>query len=136
MLSVSVFLQPDCSRKDSAIDDNVQTSVSGSIVLTLKDNNKKFKVKNGVGITVKLKGYPSTGYEWFLQKIEGNSIKETAKPGFRSYGTTPDTPDAAADYIFTLNAVKPGKAKLIFVNARPWNRTEDLKFYYVVITVE
>ena len=93
-----------------------------SMRLTDADNNKTVKAAVGTPFDIALKGNATTGFQWQVDKIEGDAARQKGKvdyipdkhaEGMTGYGGT---------FIFSFNAVKAGKTKIQLVYVRPWEK--------------
>ena len=74
---------------------------------------------------------PSTGYTWAIDPAasEGLDIVAIADQGHRRGATMPGAPGTRR---WTLRALKPGHADIVFVYRRPWERAPGETRHVVV----
>ena len=90
--------------------------------LTDADNKKTVQVPAGTPFDIAIKGNATTGFQWKIDKIEGDGVQQTGKvdyvpnkhaPGMIGYGGT---------FIFHFNTMKTGQTKIRLVYVRPWEK--------------
>ena len=85
--------------------------------------------KVGRPFTVRLGSNPSTGYAWHLSPDDHVEVVEETFEG-----PDGDRVGAGGTQVFTLRAVRTGKAMLTFVHRRAWERdTPPLQVQHVVV---
>ena len=61
----------------------VAKSTGGPLVVTIDDSRKTLSLAAGAKIVIKLKGNPSTGYRWKLDKIDENAVEKDGEIQFK-----------------------------------------------------
>jgi len=85
---------------------------AGPRVVTLDDSRKMIPVVVGRNIVIKLKGNPSTGYRWKLDKIDGDAVEKDGEIQFKLDEGAKRRVGAGGMFEQKLKAVKPGKAEV------------------------
>ena len=82
--------------------------------------------------TIKLKGNPTTGYNWFYE-ISDDSI--IAVEGYVKYLGDEMVVGAPSMFTYTITSLKPGQTTLRFEYKRPWETVEPIETKEYIITV-
>jgi len=107
--------------------------------ITLGDdaNGKTVAAQPNQTLLVKLRGNPTTGYQWSLAKLEGDAIEAVGKPDYVGDKSPREIVGTGGTYHFTFRAVKPGKATLTLAYARPWEKdTPPIKSFTLTVEVK
>jgi predicted secreted protein len=98
--------------------------------LTLADNGQSRTVTLGYPIFVRLAANPANGYQWRLDRLEGESIRQDGKPVYypRESGV-----GVAGSCVFKFMAVKRGKAKIRLAYQRPGQKREINHFTATIV---
>jgi predicted secreted protein len=98
--------------------------------LTQADSGQSRTVPLGYPIFVRLAANPANGYQWRLDHIEGESIRQDGKPVFypRESGA-----GVAGSSVFKFVAVKQGKAKIRLVYQRSGQKREINHFTATIL---
>jgi|WetSurMetagenome_2_1015567.scaffolds.fasta_scaffold25338_2 inhibitor of cysteine peptidase len=97
-----------------------------ALVVTIKDKDTALPVGPvavGRKIEVRAAGNPTTGYSWAVKEVKGDAIKA----GEVQYTPTPVAPKivgSGGEFVIPLEAVKAGKAEVLLVYARPWEKDQ------------
>jgi inhibitor of cysteine peptidase len=107
------------------------------LVITIKEKDTALTtgpVAIGSKIEVHAAGNPTTGYSWAVKEVKGDAVKA----GEVKYTPTPVAPKivgSGGEFTIPLEAVKAGKAEVIMVYARPWEKDQP-PAQSVTLTVE
>jgi len=85
-------------------------------------NGKTIKVPLGRTVTIRLKGNPTTGYRWSLERLEGKALKQVGDVQYVAKRVPPRLVGSGGVFIATFRAVEPGKASVRMHYARPWEK--------------
>jgi len=85
-------------------------------------------------LEVRLKGNPTTGYEW-TWFLEGNNILEETACEYIPEDTSGLRDGAGGLYVFHFAPLAEGEAELHFTYARPWESEAPADSYTVSVTV-
>jgi predicted secreted protein len=107
-----------------------QTSDLHQAQLTLANSGQSRTVALGYPIFVRLAGNPANGYQWRLDHIEGEAVRQDGKPVY--YPREGDA-GVAGSYVFKFMAVKQGKSKLRLVYQRPGQKREINHFTATIV---
>ena len=106
-----------------------------AVCLTEKDAGRKVALKVGDTLEVTLAANPTTGYNWFVEKMKSGALKQEGEPAFK-----PDAPGrigAGGKMTFKFQAVAAGETALKFGYKRPWEKKEPpAKTFEVNVTVK
>lgn len=81
----------------------------------------------GQQILVSLPGNPTTGYQWSIKSLAGDSVRQTGKLEFVPFKTPePNMVGAGGRYNAGFEAIKPGPATLQMYYTRPWEKDDPL----------
>ena len=82
--------------------------------------------------TIKLKGNPTAGYNWFYQISDDTviAVEESVK-----YLGDDLVVGAPSMFTYTITSLKPGQATLHFEYKRPWETVEPAETKEYIITV-
>jgi len=90
--------------------------------------------KVGLPFTVRLGSNPSTGYTWHLTPDDHVEVVEETFEGSAGGPDDDGRVGAGGTQVFTLRAVRTGKAMLTFVHRRAWERdTPPLQVQHLVV---
>ncbi len=98
--------------------------------LTLANSGQSRTVALGYPIFVRLAGNPANGYQWRLDRIEGEAIRQDGKPVY--YPREGDA-GVAGSYVFKFMAVKQGKSKIRLAYQRPGQKREINHFTATIV---
>ncbi len=107
-----------------------QTSDLHQAQLTLANNGQSRTDALGYPIFVRLAGNPANGYQWRLDHIEGEAIRQDGKPVY--YPREGDA-GVAGSYVFKFMAVKQGKSKIRLAYQRPGQKREINHFTATIL---
>ncbi len=110
----------------------VAKSTGGPRVVTIDDSHKTISLAVGAKIIIKLKGNPSTGYRWKLDKIDGHAVEKDGEIQFKQDEGAKHRVGAGGMFEQKLKAVKPGKAEVKMLYRRGTGssgRTFIVKFH-------
>ncbi len=101
--------------------------------LSEKDNGRQVRLQPGQKLDVVLFENGTTGYQWQIVSVDGNVLKETAKPDFKlSSGLL----GAGGRKTFHFKAASAGKTELRLAYRRPWEaNVPPVKTFAARITV-
>jgi predicted secreted protein len=86
--------------------------------LTQADSGQNRTVALGKPIFVRLSGNPSTGCQWRVAELHGETIRQEGEPTYHPKPERRGTASGGGVYVFKFNTVKPGKASLKLVYAK------------------
>ena len=105
------------------------------VVLGQKANGKTVAVALGQTIVVRLKGNPTTGYQWTVQKIEGKAVKQVGKVEYVHGGD--DADGSGGVFVAAFQAVKAGAATVTMGYLRPWEKKKPpIESFIVTLDVK
>ena len=107
-----------------------QTTDLHQAQLTLANSGQSRTVALGYPIFVRLAGNPANGYQWRLDHIEGEAIRQDGKPVY--YPREGDA-GVAGSYVFKFMAVKQGKSKIRLAYQRPGQKREINHFTATIV---
>jgi inhibitor of cysteine peptidase len=120
MIVLSMFFEPGALL--SASDKSKEKKDAGVVKITSADNGKTIKTTAGKKIEVSLKGNPTTGFNWQMAELKGESIKADGKGEYIPDKTDPPRVGSGGTFVFKFIAVKSGKTTLKFEYLRPWEK--------------
>lgn len=92
-----------------------------SIQIDVPEKIQTITVKKGETFTISLAANQSTGYTQVIKQIDPRFIKEINKE-YKSRKTKRGLIGAWGNELFTLQAIKEGKTKIIVEYIRPWEK--------------
>ena len=92
------------------------------LVLDKEANGKTVTAQVGQQVLIKLRGNPTTGYQWSVAKIEGEAVEAVGEPKYEIDKGAEGRLGAGGTYTFTFKAVKAGQAALRLRYARVWEK--------------
>jgi inhibitor of cysteine peptidase len=104
MLATLVLFSAGCSPKETT--------------LTGVDNGKAITVNAGGTFLVKLKGNPTTGYNWEAKDLDTQMLEQVGEAAFES--SNPSLVGAGGTLTLTFKALKPGVTTLTLFYHRSW----------------
>ena len=118
VLAVFLFLVGQVTNRVAAMPDVQVTTVVNS------QNGKTIPVQAGAVIVVALGSNPSTGFSWSPSKSNPTNIKSlgSANVPSASGSNRPGTPGAQ---VFTMQVTGQGKATIMFLYSRPWEKSKQ-----------
>lgn len=90
--------------------------------LTKADNGKTVKIAVGKPFDVVLRGNPTTGFQWQVEKIKGGAVEQTGKADYVVDKHPEGMAGVGGTYTFHFVVKKAAKTKLRLVNIRPWEK--------------
>lgn len=90
--------------------------------LTNADDGKKVALVVGEYLVISLPGNPTTGYSWKSAAPPGEALKAVGEPEYAQSPARAGMVGVGGTFVFKFKAVKPGKAEVKLVNARPWEK--------------
>jgi inhibitor of cysteine peptidase len=90
--------------------------------LTDADNKKTVKLAVGKSFDVALKGNASTGFQWKVEKIEGDGIKQKGKVDYVPDKHPERMVGYGGTYVLHFNVAKAAKTKIRLAYVRPWEK--------------
>ena len=105
--------------------------------LTEADQGKIVKTAIGTLISVALAGNATTGYQWQVDKMQGNAVRENGKADYTQQKHDPELVGVGGTFLFHFKAAKAGSTKFKFVYVRPWETDKPpAKTFEVTIEVQ
>jgi predicted secreted protein len=95
------------------------------LVLDEKANGTTVPATLGQQILIRLRGNPTTGYEWKVAKLEGEAIEQVGEPKYVPDDPKGERAGAGGTFVFTFRAAKAGQAALTLAYARPWEKKKE-----------
>jgi len=99
------------------------TSAPNQVQVTDQDAGKSFDLAKGGTLEVVLTGNPTTGYVWGLKSGNEAALKPATDYTFKPDNT--NLVGSGGKFTFKFQAAGAGTAKLVFVNARPWEANDQ-----------
>jgi inhibitor of cysteine peptidase len=78
----------------------------------------------GRKIEVRAAGNPTTGYSWAVKEIKGDAVKSGGEIKYVPTPVAPRVVGSGGSFTIPLEAVKAGKADVVLVYARPWEKDQ------------
>ncbi|MCK5114405.1 MAG: protease inhibitor I42 family protein [Phycisphaerae bacterium] len=97
------------------------TAVADKVMLSNKHDSKTVTATVGDEIVLRLKGNPTTGYQWMLDDLAGKSAKPDGIIKYEAIDSAKRV-GAGGFFIARFKAVKAGKTTFKLVYARPWEK--------------
>jgi predicted secreted protein len=105
--------------------------------LTDAHNGKTVAVGVGQSFDVVLRGNPTTGYEWRVDKIASRAVEQNGKADYTMDKRRRRMMGVGGTYTFHFDVKQAAKTKVRFVYARSWEKnTEPAKTFEAVIDSE
>jgi predicted secreted protein len=121
LLLLAAFLTASAVVSSGGCQGRSPVGVPRTLVVDADANGKVIAVEDMDMASIKLFGNASTGYQWTLVSVEGNSLKYTGKLRSEVESANPkhlDGGDTAYDYA-DFHVVGPGKTKITLEYRRP-----------------
>ena len=90
--------------------------------LSAADDGKTATVAKGKDIIVRLAGNRTTGYGWTVGEISGEAVTAQGDPAYVPTPHPQGMVGTGGTFVFTLQAVKPGKSTVKLEYVRPWEK--------------
>jgi inhibitor of cysteine peptidase len=90
--------------------------------VTDADNGKTVAVAVGRSFDVVLKGNASTGYQWKVDKIDGDGAEQVGKIDYVMDKNPQRMVGVGGRYVVHFKAVKAAKTKIRLAYVRPWEK--------------
>lgn len=98
------------------------------------DNGKTIKMAVPTSFNVALKGNATTGFQWKLDKIDGDAVQQKGKTDYVPDKHKEGMTGSGGAFIFSFNVTKAAKTKIRLIYVRPWEKdTPPAKTYELVI---
>lgn len=105
------------------------------MTLTEQDNGKEITVEKGTEIAIELPSNPTTGFDWYIEKLPENLEPAGAKT-YVSSKTDKNVVGAGGTTKFTFKAVKSGEGTLVLIYKRHWEGvTSESKKFEIKINI-
>jgi inhibitor of cysteine peptidase len=102
--------------------------------LTDADKGKTVAVAAGKAFDVVLKGNASTGFQWKVEKIDGDAVEKIGKVDYVLDPNPKRMAGVGGRYVLHFKAAKAAKTKIRLVYVRPWEKdTPPAKTFEAVI---
>jgi inhibitor of cysteine peptidase len=112
---------------DAAKEPGKAPAEAEAFVYTLKDKEPAQAcgpVAVGRKIEVRAAGNPTTGYSWAVKEIKGDAVKSGGEIKYVPTPVAPRVVGSGGTFSIPLEAVKAGKADVVLVYARPWEKDQ------------
>ncbi len=86
------------------------------------DDGKTVEAAVGTRLFVRLRGNPTTGYQWQLAKAPDPALTSLGDAQYAPDRQTPVAMGAGGTFTFSFRAVRPGAATVRLVYVRPWEK--------------
>jgi inhibitor of cysteine peptidase len=126
----------------NALENENKNEKKKNIFLMTDGPETQISVKTIGKFFIKIKSNPSTGYSWSLQKITDEGMvtfksQEIEEEEEEEKESISPRLGAATFEIFTFEALKPGKTKVLLKYHRPWEKdVPPLKTHTLQITIQ
>jgi predicted secreted protein len=90
--------------------------------LTDADNQKTVAMAVGTAFDIALKGNATTGFQWRVDKIEGNAIRQVGKGDYVPDKHPEKMVGFGGTFIFNFDLTKAAKTTIRLVYVRPWEK--------------
>ena len=99
---------------------------------------KPSRFSPGKKVEIRLKGNPTTGFQWRLAELKSEVVKADGKETYIPDKYDPPRVGSGGMYLFKFVAAKPGKATIKLEYLRSWekNKSPAEKFSVNVIVAE
>jgi inhibitor of cysteine peptidase len=97
--------------------------------LTEADQGKTIQVPSGKPFDVALEGNPTTGYDWQVGKIEGDTVMQVGKMDYVPKKHPQGMVGVGGTCVFHFKVVKPGKTKIKLKYLRSWEKKKPEKTF-------
>ncbi len=105
--------------------------------VTSMPSEQTLKTTKGTKFDVRLEGNPTSGYQWQLKAVQGDSVKISDKPDYAQFSNKKRLVGVGGVFTFHGEAVKAGKATAEFIYVRPWEKgVEPIKTVKLTIEVQ
>ena len=105
-----------------------------SMQVTDAEDKKTVAVPAGKAFDIVLKGNATTGFEWQVEKIDGDAVKQTGKVDYVSDKSPEDSVGVGGTFVFHFKVTEAAKTKIRLVHVRPWEKDKSrAKTFEVVI---
>jgi len=95
-----------------------KTSAAGdTMIVTASDNGKEIALKRNEALKVRLKGNPTTGFDWHVVKNDTAVLKQKGEPAYEADRDIPGSPGMVT---MTFESGKKGISHLSLAYFRAW----------------
>jgi inhibitor of cysteine peptidase len=102
--------------------------------VTDADNGKTVAIATGKAFDVVLKGNASTGFQWKVDKIDGDAVQQVGKVDYAPDKHPEGMVGVGGKYIVHFKVTGAAKTKVSLVYVRPWEKdTPPAQTFAVVI---
>jgi inhibitor of cysteine peptidase len=106
-------------------------------VLTKKDNGKDLNLKVNDTVEIKLESNPTTGYSWFLGRLEDNSIVSISGPEFIDSKKDKELVGSGGYETFVIKALSRGTTSIILNYKKLWEKDVDpIETFEITVFIE
>jgi inhibitor of cysteine peptidase len=131
ILLASIMIAPGCIAQDAP--KKIQDEV---VKLTAADNGKTITTVAGTKIEIRLKGNPTSGYEWILVKMKSKAVRADGKGEYIPDKFDPPRMGSGGVFLFRFVASKPGNAIIDLEYLRVWeNDVPPIEKYSITVIV-
>jgi predicted secreted protein len=109
--------QPAASPGTAAAPRRPQT-----LELTKIHDKQRAKVYVGNLIVIRLKGNPTTGYQWAVGRLAGQVVRLIGPPQYVPTPYSPSRLGSGGTYVFTFQVIRGGTGSIQLVYARSWEK--------------
>ena len=100
-----------------------------------EDSNYTVSAPSAAKVEFTFSGNPTTGFMWDCQ-IKNEGVVALREMHYVAADQTDGLLGAGGEYTFTLEALQPGEAIVVFQHARPWEHHVDMQQVYMIIVLE
>lgn len=98
-------------------------------------DGKTVLLQVGRTLEVRLAGNPTTGYNWEVDKLDGDAVEQAGPVDYRQEPAQPNSVGAGGIFSVTLRGAKPGKAVFRMQYRRSWEKDPPSKVFTVTVKV-
>ena len=118
----------------------IMTACSGKStnLITADDASAGSTIEMRVGdkLDVKLEGNPTTGYNWTIESVDSQIIKQLGESEFKQNKQSQNLVGAGGSIIHHFEAIKSGQTQLKLIYHRPWETdVAPIKIFEITIVV-
>jgi predicted secreted protein len=104
--------------------------------LTEADDKTTVTLAVGSSFDIKLKGNPTTGYSWVVEKAEGSAVAQKGEQEYVQDKGTEGRAGAGGAMTFHFEVKEAGKATIALGYLRPWEKEKPIKTFNVTIDAQ
>lgn len=103
--------------------------------VTDADDGKTVSARDAKAVEVRLSGNPTTGYSWFVAKVDGPALRPSGEVRYEKGAAAAGRVGAGGTFVAAFDVAEPGKATVVMEYRRPWEKDKPAAKTFTV-TVE